>query len=52
MTERERIEVVRDYLGYNKTKFSKVLGYSTSQSYTNYLGGGSNLSLKAIKSLK
>lgn len=52
MSEKERVEEVRIFLGFNKTKFSEILGYSTPQSYTNYLSGGNNLSLKMIKALK
>jgi hypothetical protein len=52
MSERERVEEVRLFLGFNKTKFSKILGYSTPQSYTNYLSSGNNLSMKMVKALK
>lgn len=52
MSDRERLENLRFFLKKNKTEFSKVLGYTTSQSYTNYLSGSSNLSMKMIKALK
>lgn len=51
MSERERIEKVRNFFRFNKKTFSELLGYTRSQSYTNYLGGASNLSLKAVKLL-
>ena len=52
MSEIERVEKVRSFLGFNKGEFSKKLKYSTPQSYTNYLTGNSNLSLRALKALK
>jgi len=52
MSEKERVEEIRLFLGFNKTKFSKILGYTTPQSYTNYLSGGNNLSMKMVKALK
>ncbi|WMX12423.1 hypothetical protein [Aureispira sp. CCB-E] len=51
MTDRERIEHVRIFLGLNKTAFSKILGYTTPQSYTSYLSGKSGVSINMIKSL-
>jgi predicted RNase H-like nuclease (RuvC/YqgF family) len=51
MTDRERVEHIRIFLGLNKTAFSKVLGYTTPQSYTSYLNGSNNLSMKMIKAL-
>jgi hypothetical protein len=51
MTDKERIEHIRIFLGLNKTAFSKVLGYTTPQSYTSYLNGSNNLSMKMIKAL-
>ncbi|BDS10939.1 ATG16 family protein [Aureispira anguillae] len=52
MTDRERLENLRFFFKKNKTEFSKILGYTTSQSYTNYLSGSNNLSMKMVKTLK
>jgi len=52
MSDRERLESLRFFFKKNKTEFSKILGYSTSQSYTNYLSGSNNLSMKMVKALK
>jgi hypothetical protein len=51
MTDRERLEHIRIFLGLNKTSFSKVLGYTTPQSYTSYLSGKSGVSINMIKAL-
>jgi hypothetical protein len=52
MTDKERIEEVRFFFKKNKTEFSEILGYTTPQSYTNYLRGANNLSMKMVKALK
>lgn len=52
MTDRERVEEIRFFLKFNKKTFSEVLGYTTPQSYTSYLNGSNNLSMKMIKALK
>ncbi|BDS10834.1 hypothetical protein [Aureispira anguillae] len=52
MSERERIEKIRFYLNLNKTSFAKVLGYTTPQSYTSYLNGSNNLSMRMVKAIK
>lgn len=53
MTEKERIEEIRFFLKKNKTEFAKVLGYTTPQSYTNYLSSnGGSVSIKMLRALK
>ncbi|WMX17108.1 hypothetical protein [Aureispira sp. CCB-E] len=52
MTERERVEEVRSFLKFNKKTFSEILGYTTPQSYTSYLNGSNNLSMKMVRALK
>jgi len=52
MTEKERIEEVRVFFKITKKEFSDVLGYSSSQSYTNYLNGSNSLSMKMVRALK
>lgn len=52
MTDIERIEEIRFFFKKNKTEFSKLLGYATPQSYTNFLNGGTNVSIKMLKALK
>lgn len=52
MSEIERVEKIRYFLNLNKTEFSKILGYTTPQSYTNFLNGVNNLSMKMLKALK
>lgn len=52
MSDRDRLESIRFFLKKNKTEFAKILGYSSPQSYTNYLSGSNNLSMKMIKALK
>ncbi len=52
MTDRDRLEEIRFFLKKNKTEFSKVLGYTTPQSYTSYLNGNNNLSMKMVRALK
>lgn len=52
MTERERVESIRNLLKFNKKTFSEILGHTHSQNYTKYLNGDtSNLPAKAMKAL-
>ncbi|BDS12315.1 hypothetical protein [Aureispira anguillae] len=52
MSEIERVEEIRKFFNFNKKTFTKILGNSTPQSYTNFLNGTSGLSMKMIKALK
>lgn len=52
MAEKERIEEIRIFFKFNKKTFSEVLGYAYAQNYTNFLSGGSKLSMKMIRGLK
>lgn len=51
MTDRKRVEKIRFFLKFNKKTFSEVLGYTTPQSYTSYLNGSNNISMKMLKAL-
>lgn len=51
MSEIERVEEIRNFLKFNKKTFTKILGNSTPQSYTNFLNGTSNLSMRMINGL-
>lgn len=51
MSENKRIESLREALGLNKKSFSEVLGYSTPQSYTNYINRNRSVSIKMLRAL-
>ena len=51
MLEIERIEQVREHLKINKKKFSEILGFANSQSYTNLLSK-TKVPLSLIRALK
>lgn len=51
MLENERIEKIRKALNLNKKSFAEVLGYSTPQSYTNYINRNRSVSIKMLRAL-
>lgn len=51
MLENERIEEIRKALDLNKKSFAEVLGYSTPQSYTNYINRNQSVSIKMLRAL-